>query len=216
MSTMQLFQHPGSSNARRVLLTAQVLGSELELVTIDLTDTGDRSRLQALNPNDKVPVLVDGDLVLTESCAIAQYLADRTPGQTIWPQDLRRRADVNRWMFWCSQHLAPAIGVLAWENFIKPMIGLGDPDPVEVRRGQAELARFATVLDAHLAGRQWVAATDAGPGLTLADLTIAATLMHSERARALLQPYENVRAWYAGIQQLDAWRRTEPVFSQQR
>lgn len=211
MTTMHLYQNPVSSNARRVLMTALILGTELELVTIDLKNTADRQKLLAVNANGKIPVLVDGDLVLNESCAIAQYLCDRTPGQTLWPQDLRRRADVNRWMFWCAQHFAPALGTLSWENFIKPLVGLGGADPAEVQRGQAELARFAAVLDAHLAGRQWVADTDAGPGLTLADLTIAATLMHSVRAQASLEPYENIRAWYAGIQQLDAWRRTEPA-----
>lgn len=214
--TMHLYQNPASSNARRVTMTALILGTELELRTIDLKSADDRRKLLAINPNNKIPVLVDDGLVLTESCSIMQYLCDGTPGQTLWPQDRRLRADVARWMFWCAQHFAPAIGTLSWENFIKPLIGLGGPNPAEVERGQAELARFAAVLDAHLAGRQWVAQTDEGPGLTLADLTIAATLMHAERARASLQPYENIQAWYAGIQQLDAWRRTEFTFPSPR
>jgi glutathione S-transferase len=209
--TMHLYQNPASSNARRVVMTALILGTELELITIDLKSPADREKLVVVNANSKIPVLVDDGLVLNESCAIMQYLCEGTPGQALWPQDRRLRADVNRWMFWCAQHFAPALGTLSWENFIKPLIGLGGPDPAEVSRGQAELARFAAVLDAHLAGRRWVAQTDAGPGLTLADLTIAATLMHAGRAQASLQPYENVRAWYAGIQQLDAWRRTEFV-----
>ena len=76
------------------------LGVALDLVEINLASPDDRLRVEALNANSKGPVLVDGPLVLWESCAIMQYLADRTPGQTLYPQDPAARADVNRWMFW--------------------------------------------------------------------------------------------------------------------
>jgi glutathione S-transferase len=94
---MRLFHSPLSSNARRVLITLHHLGLAVEMINVDLLDQGDRRRLAELNPNGKVPVLQDGDFVLWESCAIMQYLADLTPHQTLYPQDPRARADVNRW-----------------------------------------------------------------------------------------------------------------------
>jgi len=201
---MRLYHHPISSNARRVVMTAHHLQLPLDLVLLDLSSGEQRKHLLALNPNEKIPVLVDGDFILWESCAIMQYLADKTPGQTVYPTELRARADVNRWMFWSAQHFAPAISIFYWENFIKGLIGAGRPDPVELRRGLADLERFAGVLDGHLAQRRWVS----GSGLTLADLAIAAPLMAAEPGRVPLQQYANLQAWFSRVQELDAWRQT--------
>lgn len=201
---MRLYHHPISSNARRVVMTAHHLGLPLELVLLDLSSAEQRKHLLAINPNEKIPVLVDGEFILWESCAIMQYLADKTPGQTVYPAELQARADVNRWMFWSAQHFAPAISIFYWENFIKGLIGAGRPDPVELQRGLTDLETFAGVLDGHLARRQWVS----GPGLTLADLAIAAPLMAAAAGHVPLQPYPNLRAWFERVQELDAWRQT--------
>jgi glutathione S-transferase len=201
---MRLYHHPISSNARRAVMTAHHLGLPLELVQIDLSSADQRKHLLALNPNEKIPVLVDGDFILWESCAIMQYLADKTPGQTVYPTELRARADVNRWMFWSAQHFAPAIAIFYWENFIKGLIGAGRPDTIELQRGLIELETFAGVLDGHLAQRQWVS----GTGLTLADLALAAPLMAAAPGRVPLARYGNLLAWFSRVQELDAWRQT--------
>lgn len=73
---MQLYHHPFSPSARRVRMAAKHLGVALDLVEIDLAKADDRRRLEELDANGRVPVLVDGALVLSESCAIMQYLAD--------------------------------------------------------------------------------------------------------------------------------------------
>ena len=75
-----------------------------------------------------------------------QYLADKTPRQTLYPTEARARADVNRWLFWCAQHFHPAIGILNWENWIKGMTGQGGPDPAEVRRGEQLVIEFGACL----------------------------------------------------------------------
>lgn len=202
---MRLFHNPLSSNARRVLMTAHQLGLAPELIQVDLMDQGDRRRLAELNPNGKVPVLQDGDFILWESCAIMQYLADLAPEQTLYPQDARARADVNRWMFWACQHFSPAIGIMTWENIWKGMCGLGEADPAELARGEREVLQFGAVLDAHLEGRQWVA----GKALSLADLALAPALMYTERARLPLTRCANVMAWFERMQALEAWQQTE-------
>src|SRR5262245_37217357 len=121
--TMRLYHHPMSSNARRARMTAIHLGTKLDLVVVDLGN-GEQRRpdFLRLNPNGQVPVLDDDGFVLTESHAIMQYLADTTPGQTLYPEDVRARADVNRWLFWSAYHFQPAISVLGWERVVKPMI----------------------------------------------------------------------------------------------
>ncbi|HEX2604747.1 MAG TPA: glutathione S-transferase family protein [Oxalicibacterium sp.] len=199
---MRLYHNAYSTNSHRVVLTARHLGIPLDLVSVDLMSPADREKLVRINPNSKIPVLEDGELMLWESCAIMQYLAEKTPGQTIYPSDARSRADVHRWLFWCAQHFSPAVSLILWENCIKGMIGGGDPDPHEVARGELQLAQFARVLDDHLARREWIC----GDGLTLADMAIASPLMVSERAKLPVRQYRHVQAWFARMQSLDAWK----------
>lgn len=202
---MRLYHHPISSNARRVLMTIQHLGIDVELVEINLMSPDDRRRLEELNPNSKIPVLEDGGFVLWESAAIMQYLADRTPGQTLYPQNVRDRADVNRWMFWACQHFAPAISTFTWENVWKKVVTGGDADPAELARAEQELAPLAAVLDGHLARRTWLVGHD----VTLADYAIAAPLMYIERARLPLLDYPHIAAWFGRVQQQNAWKETD-------
>lgn len=205
---MRLYHHPVSSNARRVMLAALHMGTPLELTEVNLMSQEDRRRLEVLNPNSKLPVLQDGDFILWESCAIMQYLADRTLGQTLYPDHIRVRADINRWMLWSCQHFSPALGVIVWENIWKGVTGNGGPDPVELARGAREVAKFAAVLEQHLAGRDWVV----GDQLSLADFALAAPLMYTEQAKLPVTQYPKMMAWYQRIQQLDAWKQTTPVW----
>jgi glutathione S-transferase len=204
---MRLYHHPLSLNARRAVMTALHLGADVELVHVDLSKREQRTQaFLRMNPNGRVPVLDDDGFFLTESHAIMQYLADRTPGQTLLPAEPRARADVSRWLFWNAHHFTPAVSVLNWENVVKPMIRAGEPDPREVARGEALVAEHAAVLDGHLAGKRWIAEDR----LTLADLAIATPLMATVPARLPVSGFSNVKAWFSRVQELDAWRRTNP------
>jgi len=205
---MRLYHNPMSSNARRTLMTAIHLNLPVELAEVDLMNMDDRRRLAELNPNVKVPVLADGAFLLWESCAIMQYLAGKAPGQTVYPEEPQARADIDRWMFWSAQHFAPAIGVLTWERAWKGMTGGGDADPLEVARGERELAECALVLDHHLAGRTWVC----GERVSLADFALAAPMMYSEKVALPLAQYAHLQAWFARVQQLPAWQETNPLW----
>jgi glutathione S-transferase len=196
---MKLYYHPMSGNSRRVLLVASHLDVPLERVVVDLP-RGEQRGAPHLNknPNGRVPVLDDDGFVLWESRAIIQYLAEKTPGQTLLPADARGRADVSRWLFWCAAHMAPANTILVLENFVKAVTG----------RGPAEPARCATSASprATSAGRTWVAQDR----LTLADFSLAASFALAGPARLPIGDYANLRAWLGRVQELDAWKRTAP------
>jgi len=131
---MRLYHFPVSTNSRRVRMAAAQLEIELELVHVDLPKGEQRSpEFLRINPNGRVPVLEDDGFLLDESHAIMQYLAVRTPGQTLYPMAPRPRADVNRWLFWSAQHFQPAASVLNWERVIKPFLGRGESDPERSR-----------------------------------------------------------------------------------
>jgi len=202
---MRLYHHPYSFNARRAVMTALHLDSPVELVFVDLAKGEQRQpQFLKLNPNHKVPVLEDDGFVLWESYAIMQYLADKTPRQTLYPSETRARADVNRWLFWCSQHLSPAIAILNWEHVVKGFLGLGAADPAEIRRGEQLVREFAGILDAHLAGRDWIS----GDAVSLADIAIAAPFAATVPAKLPVTDLPNVQRWFAAMQTLEAWKRT--------
>jgi glutathione S-transferase len=204
---MKLYMNPTSPNVRRVRLAAAVLGLELEEKTLDFVKGEHKSNeFLALNPNGAVPTLVDGDFVLTESRAIMQYLASRKPESGLFPRDEAARADVTRWQFWDSSHFSPALGTLFFQKILRPVFGMGDPDPQKIEEALAGFRRFGAVLDRRLDGRKYVV----GDALTIADLTLASSLMYASQTDAPLSEFPNIETWFAPITELDAWRRTAP------
>ncbi len=113
---MKLYTNLFSPNARKVHAVANELGIELETQTVDLRGGEQRTpEYLTLNPNGKVPTLVDGDTVLWESNAIMCYLAGK--GDTdLWPKTAKRY-DILRWMFWESNHLSNALNRLFFQKF---------------------------------------------------------------------------------------------------
>lgn len=204
---MKLYYHPASPFARKVLIAASLLGIELETEVVDLfAGKGQSPEYLRLNPQGKVPTLVDGGFSLWESNAILQYLAAQKPDSPLLPGDTRSRADILRWQFWESSNWAPACSVYINENVLKPMLGLGEADAGELRKADEKFHRFAKVLDAHLSAHPWLA----GDALTLADVSVAPVLMYAEAGKYPLEGYPHIVAWFGKIQQLPAWTATEP------
>lgn len=204
---MKLYYNPMSGNSRRVLLTASHLQLPLERVLIDLAKLEQKTDSHlARNPNGRVPVLEDDGFILWESRAIMIYLCDKTPGQTLLPTEPKAKADVNRWLFWCANHMQPTASIFMFENVVKGLTGRGAPDAGELARGEALLAQLGPVLDSHLADHQWLAQNR----LTLADFSVASSFAAAVPAKMPIQKYANIQAWLARVQELDAWKQTAP------
>ena len=206
---MRLYHHPFSFNARRAVMTAfeleAVAGApKVELALVDLKAGQQQSpEFKRVNPMGKVPALDDDGFFLSESHAIMQYLCDKTPGQTLYPTDVKARADVNRWLFWSAHHWAPSVTVLNWEHVVKGLIGQGPADPREIARGERLVTQHAGDLDRHLEGKAWLAEDR----LTLADLAVASPLMALEAAKLPVAPFKNVARWFAKVRERDSWKR---------
>src|SRR2546427_12165387 len=112
--TIELYVFPPSPRAFKVMAVANHLGLDYEIRFVDLRK-GDQKAPQyaALNPNMRMPTLKEGDYVLWESSAIAQYLAAKKPESGLLPQAERRRLDGMRWQFCGHPHWDPAVAPLA-------------------------------------------------------------------------------------------------------
>jgi glutathione S-transferase len=156
-----------------------------------------------LNPNKKMPTLTDDDLVLWESNAILFYLAATHPESGLWPADLKGQADVLRWLAWQGAHLdAESYGMVAFEKGSKAVLGLGDPDPAFIERGEQNFLRFAAVLNAHLEGRRWII----GDRLTIADFSIGAAVPSARGLGLPLDLFPDIIRWYNELSRLPAWQ----------
>lgn len=197
---MKLYDFPFSPNCRKVRAVAYELGISLEHEHVDLLRGGSRTpAFLARNPNGRVPVLEDGDLILWESTAIIRYLAAGSP---LLPTARRIAAEVDRWISWQLAHLSPSMSKVAFENIVKRLTGQGPPDPARVAEGTAEVDRLTAVLDGALADREYVA----GP-LTLADFVLGAHYSLAAAAGLEIGRHRRVVAWLERISGRDSMKR---------
>lgn len=203
---MKLYAIRASHNCRRVLATADHLGLSYDLHEPDLAAGELRSpEFRALNPNGKVPTLVDDDLVLWESNAIMQYLAARSPND-LWPDDARARAEIARWQFWESNHLSTGTGPITFERMFKPFVLKQATDEAVVEQATATFHKFAPVLNGQLEGRTFLL----GDSVTLADFSVAANFNYAGPAQFPLANYTHIKKWLGALDNVPAWKNTAP------
>lgn len=205
---MKFYQHPFSSNCRKVAAVIAELGLDVESQLVDLSKGEQRSpEFVAINPMSKVPALVDGDLNLWESHAIMRHLA-RTAGDTaLYPtSNLKALADIDRWMDWSLANWTPAVGAYTFEKLFKPMLGIGTPDPAFLEQQLQRIAPLADALERFLDGCTFLA----GDTLTLADYAVAVPLTFARAVELPIDDYPNVASWFGRVSESKGWQATEP------
>ncbi len=195
-----------TSNPRKACAVAKYLGSPVEFIRVNL-GAGEHKAPEflAINPNGKVPALTDGDLSLWESNAIMCYLAEKA-GSDLWPQD-ERQIEVIRWLSWDQAHFSRHGSTLMYQNVIKPRFGLGEPDTAAIAEATGFFQQFAAVLDNHLRGRDFVLGKD----LSVSDFALAAVLPTAAEAKLPLDGCDEIKRWYAGLEEIPAWREPFPT-----
>ncbi len=154
----------------RVRWTLQELGVDFESTTVNLA-AGEHRRPEFLkiNPAGRVPVLVDGDFVLTESVAIVLYLAEKYLHKGLVPTDLKQRAQVNRWLLFTATELEQPLWRIARHTALYPEhLRL----TAEVSLARQDFTDMAAVMEEHMQGRKFIV----GDTLTVADIVGAHTL----------------------------------------
>jgi glutathione S-transferase len=166
----------------------QELGVDFEPITVNLV-AGEHRRPEFLeiNPAGKIPVLVDGDLVLTESVAIVLYLAEKYRDRALIPADLRQRAEHNRWLLFAATELEQPLWRIARHTSLYPE---HERLPGDVVLAGQEFKAMAGVLERHMHNRPFVM----GESVTVADFVIAYTLDWANEV-SLLDGYPKLLAY---------------------
>jgi glutathione S-transferase len=166
---MKLYEF-GPTRSIRVRWALQELGVDFEPIRVNLL-AGEHQRPEFLkiNPAGKIPVLVDGDLVLTESVAIVLYLGEKYSDKGLLPTDLKQRAQVNRWLLFVATELEQPLWRISRHTALYPE---EQRLPADVNIAGREFKEMAAVLEKHMQGRQFVV----GDSVTVADLVTAYTL----------------------------------------
>lgn len=142
-----------------------------------------------LNPNGLVPTIEDDGFVLWESNAIVRYLAAKHSAGKLWPEDLKVRAEADRWMDWQNSAFWPAFRPLFWNLVRTPVDQREEAAMEESRLKTAEILGY---LDAHLRNRSYIV----GDTLTMGDVPLGCAIWRWVNLPIERPELVNVQRWF--------------------
>lgn len=167
------------TRALRVIWLLNELGLEYELLAVDLLQGENQQQdFLALNPAGKVPVLVDGSLVVSESAAIQLYLAEKYPQAGFIPEAVEDRAQMYRWIFFLVTEIEQPLWRIVRHSLIYPE---EKRLPQDIELARQECVEMVAVLERHMEEREFVVADR----LSVADFNAAYTLDWANEAKML-------------------------------
>jgi glutathione S-transferase len=186
MSKPRLFGISGS-RALRAIWGIEETGIDYEHVPVSYgADSKDASYL-AVNPNGRIPALIDGDLQLFESMAINLYLAKRYGG-ALYPSSAEDEARAWQWSVWAISEIEPLQMQIVVQKLFTPE---EKRNPKVIEGAGKGLQRPLKVLDAALAGRAYLL----GDAFTVADLNVAAVMHLMKMVGVTYAEHANVQRW---------------------
>ena len=195
---IKLYCFGESGNAYKAALPLSLSGLDWEPVKVDFFGGEARSpEYTAMNVMAEVPVLVDGDVTITQSGVIQMYISEKTGkfGGTI--KDEAR--EVTRWMFWDNHKMSSQCGTQRFlMNFLPE-----DKRPQEVIAFNAGRLKAAfRVLNNALEGSDWLV----GDSVTHADFSCCGYLFYPEPFGFDRKDWPNIDRWLSNIEGLDGWK----------
>ena len=179
-----------SSNVQKVLWVCGEIGLSFEREDLGGPFGGnDTPEYRALNPNGRVPTIVEDGFVLWESNSIARYLAAKHAPGTLYPDDLRVRANGERWMDWQLTVVSPAMVPVFWGLVRTPP---EKRDNARIEEARKKLSGVMGILDAHLKGSKFVA----GDGFTVGDIPLGIAAWRWFNMEMPREDHPNLRRWY--------------------
>jgi len=176
------------SRALRSLWALEELGLAYEHVPTNFTTDAKKPEYLAINPNGRIPALVDGDVTLFESMAINLYLAKKYDTKGLYPKSEADEARAIQWSFWGMTETEQALLQVLMHRVFLP-----EPqrDEIAASAGEEKLAQPLRVLDGALAGKKYLL----GDGFTIADLNVAWVLAWALFGKLDTSKTPNVARW---------------------
>ncbi len=208
---MKIYGSPRSS-AGRCFLMLEEAGVSYTSVALDMMEKKEHKAPEylRLNPNGKVPCLVDGDFVIWESLAINHYLAEKYKPELLGKTP-EQKGLIQQWSIWGLVELqAPIIDLFIQKVFVPE----AKRDQTIIAKSKERIPPLLKILDEALAGKEYLAA----PGFTLADLNVASVANIAPILQFSLEDYKNIATWMGRIKtrpsfQKVAGLRTEASFN---
>lgn len=190
---MIVFYGSPMSSAGRTHWMLEEVGVAYEYKRISLR-AGDNKTpaFLAVNPAGKIPVLQDGNVILTESMAINFYLAEKY-GKGLMPSDVVERAHVYEWSFWAISNVQPLLLTILLNVMILPE---AERNPKAVDTAREQVVPYLRHLDASLQAMQYLV----GNRFTVADLNVASVLGLAPMTGVDVSAYANLEAWLGRTQ----------------
>lgn len=191
---MTLYDNPVSGHAHRVRLFLSLLGLKFETIVIDMHEGEHKTPdYLALSPLGQVPTLVDGDTVITDSCAALIYLAKRYGDERWLPDDPEGAARIQRW-------LSTASGELYRGPVIARAIELFGRD-YDYDAAVQWSDRLLPWMQQELDDRTWLAADH----VTIADIAMYSYLRVADEGGLDIGDYPAIERWLADVENLDGF-----------
>ena len=202
---MELLLDPRTVNSRKVIAGLKLAGADYTIKKYDYFQAEQKSpEFVAVNPNAAFPALRDGDFILWESNAILQYAADKVGNSSVYPTEIRMRADINRWLLWESSSWFGSCYIYLVENCVKPLLG-GTTDENILSNEEENFHKLAGILDARLEKSTFLC----GEKPTIADVAVAAPMHLHAWAKLPLDDHPNLIRWMTkNIESCSWWKET--------
>jgi len=183
----------------RCLWALEECGVDYEQVPTHFIDDSKAPDYLEINPNGRIPTLVDGTLTLFESMAINLYLA-RKYGADINPSTIEDEARTLQWSFWGMTELEPHLITMIANKLFLPE---AERDEAAVAAAAESLQRPLAVIDADLGKRDYLL----GDTFTIADLNVASVLSMADFVDFDFSAHTNVKRWYDACLSRPAFER---------
>ena len=194
-SGITIWGRANSVNVQKVLWCLQELDLAYERIDAGMAFGKNReAEYLAMNPNGRVPTLVDGDFVLWESNSIMRYLVRAyRPQSPIYPHAPKVRAGVDRWLDWTLSTLQPVDRPVFWALVRTPP---EQRDMVAIQKDADAEAVQWRIVDAQLSTRRFIEGDD----FTLADIALGAYARRWLGVEGIARPrFANLERWYARL-----------------
>ena len=197
--TIKLHCFGESGNAYKAALALQLSGLDWEPVKVDFF--GGETRTQdyrtTINNMGEAPVMIDGDIRLTQSGVIQDYVSEQSG--KFGGGNPEERREILRWVLWDNHKLSSNAGMTRFlMNFLPE-----DKQPKEVIGFmQGRLSAAYAVLNDHMNGRDWIV----GDGITNADLSCCGYLYYPEPFGFVRKDWPHIDAWLTRLSETPGWK----------